>query len=124
MLGHGVSSLTGADDALLSGFGGACGKGGCIAATLGVDWPKLSFGCSSFPLFCSVTFPEIRVSFWEWRSKLVNQCWDYWSHFVFHFQEGFHLFGNDGVQAEFCAPGCALHQLGCSIPSKNVHPLQ
>ena len=38
MLGHGVSSLTvtGADDALLVGFGGACSKGGHIAVAMGV----------------------------------------------------------------------------------------
>ena len=38
MLGHGVSSLTvtGGDDALLLGFGGACSKGGHIVTTLGV----------------------------------------------------------------------------------------
>ena len=48
MLGHGVSSLTGADDALLLGFGGACGKGGHIAAALGVAGLNFFLGAALF----------------------------------------------------------------------------
>ena len=50
MLGHGVSSLTvtGADDALLVGFGGACAKGGHFAVALGVAGLNFFLGVALF----------------------------------------------------------------------------
>ena len=55
MPGHGVSSLTGADDALLLGFGGAPSKGECIAVILGVAGLNFFFGVALF-LFSVMSF--------------------------------------------------------------------
>ena len=55
MPGHGVSSLTGTDDALFLGFGGASNKGGHIAVTLGVAGLNLFLGVALF-LFSVVSF--------------------------------------------------------------------
>ena len=123
--GHGVSPLNviGAADAPLVGPSAVCGKGGCIAVALVVAGLNLFLGVALFIFFCGVTFSNVRIGFWEWGSKLVDQCWDYWFHLVFHFQESFHLFNNVRVQAEFSGPMHAPNQLGCSIPFENVHPL-
>ena len=125
MPGHGVSSLTvtGADDALLLAFGGACSKGGHVTVALGVAGLNFFLGVALFLFSVVSLFSNIRISLWEWGPKLANWCWDYWSHLVFHFQESFHLFDNCGVWAEFSGPRYAPNQLGCSIPSENVHPL-
>ena len=48
LLGHGVSSFTDADDALLLGFGGASGKGGHVAVILGVAGLNFFLGVALF----------------------------------------------------------------------------
>ena len=55
VLGHGVSSLGGADDALLLGFGGASSKGGCIAVIFGVAGLNFFLGVALF-LFFAMSF--------------------------------------------------------------------
>ena len=92
-------------------------------AALGVAGLNFFLGVALFLFSVVSLFFEIRVGFWEWGPKLANRCWDYWSHFVFHFQESFHLFDNGGMWVEFYGPGYAPNQLGCSIPSENVCPL-
>ena len=62
MLGHGVSSLTvtGADDALLVGFGVACSKGGHHCSSSGGGWPELFLGHVALFLF-SVESPFLTL---------------------------------------------------------------
>ena len=118
MLGHGVSSLTGTDGVLFLGFGGASGKGGCVVAILGVAGLNFFLGVA-LSLFCCVIFPDIGISFWEWRPELVTWCLDWnWSHLIFHLQKTFHLLDDSRMWVKLHAPGCTLNQLGHSVSPK------
>ena len=87
-LGHGVTCLTiaGADAvaAFLLGFGGACGKGKHIAVAFGVAGLNLLFGVTVL-LFSVDYLSNIGIHFREWQPILFGQCWDYWSHLIYHF---------------------------------------
>ena len=123
-LGHRVSSLTftGVDDALLLGFGGACSKGGHIMATLGVADLNFFFGVALFLFSVVSLFLKLGLVSgsgglnWLTGAGIIGPILFSTSRKVF-------IFDNGEVQVEFHGPRYAPNQLGCSIPSENVHPL-
>ena len=76
------------------GVATVCDKGGQHHGGFGGGWPEPFLRWGSPSLFHGITFPDVRIGFWKWGPKLADWCWDYWSHFVFHLQESFHLFND------------------------------
>ena len=87
--GHGVSCLTiaGIDvaAALLAGFGGVFGKGEHVTLAFGATGSKFSLWCHCSSFLSGITFSNIGIHFRKWWPILIGQCWDYWSHLIFHF---------------------------------------
>ena len=121
--GHGVSSLTGADGALLLGFGGACSKGGHITATLDVAGLNFFLGVALFlfsvvPLFLKLgLFSGSGGLNWLTSAGIIGLILFSTSRKVFI------CLRMMGCRQSFFGPGYAPNQLGCSLPSENVHPL-
>ena len=122
----GCLSLAGTDGrgVLFLGFGGASGKGGNAVVILGVAGLNFFLGVALFLFPVMSFFPDIWISFWEWRSELITWNWDWnWSHLTFYLQKSFHFLDDSGMWAKPHALGCTLDQLGCPVSSKNMHPL-
>ena len=79
-----MASLAGTDGVVFLGFGGASGKGEHVVVILGVAGLNFFLGVGLFFFSVISFFPDIWISFWEWRPELVTWCWDwYWSHLIF-----------------------------------------
>ena len=123
VLGHGVSSLTGTDDALLLDFAGASNKGGHIMVILGVAGLNLFLGVALFLFSVMSFFLTLGLVSgngclnWLAGAGIISPILFSTSRKVFIFL----IIVGCGVESH--APGCALNQLGHSVPSKNEHPL-
>ena len=98
--------------------------GGFVAVTLGVTGLKFLFWFYCFSLLHFVRSADIWIGFCEWGSKLTvwHGCLDGRSHFVLHFQKGFHFLYDIGMWTYVVCPWYTFGYLHGLIPFVPVGP--